>query len=97
MTDKDMVEPKVLFCKRCRAPKVDGREYCCYCVGRHELKRRSFRTRIAYRLLPSQTKHWFVFHLGYERQYEQLIPEHLWATEWLDIEEINRPLEAEEE
>ena len=93
--DKEIVEPKILFCKQCRGIKVDDREYCSYCVGRHEVENSSFRVRLACRLLPSQMRYWFVFHLGYERQYEQLIPEHLREGKWLDIEQINAPIEEE--
>lgn len=94
MTDKEIVEPEIIsFCKRCRAPKVADREYCCYCVGRHEVKNRPLRVRVAYRLMPAQLKLWFVFHLGHDKQYAQLIPEHLRKGDWRNIEAINRPSE----
>lgn len=86
--------PEILFCKQCRAPKASDREYCCYCVGRHEVKNGSLRTRMAFRLMPSPLKQWFVFHLGRDKQYAQLIPEHLREGEWLNIEEINAPREG---
>jgi len=89
MKDKEIIEPKILFCKQCRGFKVSDREYCCYCVGRDEVKNSSFRTRFACWLLPSQRKYWFIFHVGYDKQYKQLIPEHLRKAEWLDIEGIN--------
>lgn len=86
----------ISFCKQCRAPKVVDREYCCYCVGRHEVKNSSFRVRMAYRLLPSQWRRMFVYHLGHDKQYAQLIPEHLRVGDWRDIEAINRPSREEE-
>ena len=94
--DKKIVEPKLLFCKQCRGIKVSNRKYCCYCVGRDEIKNSSFRVRIAYKFFPSSWKYWFIFHLGYDR-HEVLIPEHLREAEWLDIEQINAPIEVDEE
>jgi len=79
---------KTLFCKDCRAPKVDDRKYCSYCVGRHDLKKCSFRVRMAYKLLPSQWKYWFVFHMGYEKEYDVVIPEHLRKGEWVTIDNL---------
>jgi hypothetical protein len=96
MTDKKIVEPKVLFCKQCMGVKVRDREYCCYCVGRHEVKNRPLRVRFACWLLPHQLKMWFIFHIGYERQYKQLIPEHLWVAEWLTMGQVNAPRMDEE-
>lgn len=89
-------EPKILFCKQCRAPKVSDREYCCYCVGRYFLKKEPFRIRLAYRFLSQQWKLSFVFYIGYEKQYAQLIPEYLREGVWLNIQEINRPIEVDE-
>lgn len=86
MTDKKIVEPKVLFCKQCMGVKVSDREYCCYCVGRHEVKNSSLRIRFACWLLPHQRKAWFIFHLGYHR-HEALIPEDLKKAEWFNMGE----------
>lgn len=92
-----ITEPEIIsFCKRCRAPKVADREYCCYCVGRHGLKNNPFRVRVAYRLLPSQWKLWFVFWSGYSKHVAS-IPEHLREGEWRNIEAINRPSREEDE
>lgn len=90
-------EPEIIsFCKQCRAPKVVDREYCCYCVGRYEVKNSSLRVRMVYRLLPAQWKLWFVFWLGYSK-HVALIPEHLRVGDWRNIEAINRPIGVSEE
>lgn len=81
----------LLFCKQCRGIKADDREYCCYCVGMHEVNSSPVRVRVALRILPNPWRTWFVFCLGYGKRYKELIPEHLRNAEWLDIEEINKP------
>ena len=82
---------KLLLCRQCRAPKVDDRKYCSYCVGRDAVKCSPFRVRLAYKLLPAQWKQWFVFYSGYEKKYDELIPEHLREGDWITIAEANRP------